>query len=227
MWFLAQLEPDSSAYNVPVALRLRGPLRAEALLGAVRDLAERHHVLRGVVDDSGPEPVMVVRDAGEVPVSTARVDRPEVEDVLAAHLATPFALDREPPMRAVLLTVDACAHSGTHDSAKGGAEGGTHDGADGEREHVLSLTFHHIATDAWTRGLLLSELSGLYAARLGLRPPLGPPPAQYAEVSPVPDPADLDWWAGHLDGLPPVLDLPTDRPRPAVPGRAGPRSTWS
>ncbi|MEU1723314.1 amino acid adenylation domain-containing protein [Nonomuraea sp. NPDC005692] len=200
LWFLAQLEPDSSAYNVPVALRLRGPLRAEALLDAVRDLAGRHHVLRGVVDDSGLEPVMVVRDAAEVPVSTARVDRSEVEDVLAGHLATPFALDREPPMRAVLLTV---------------GEPGDDD------EHVLSLTFHHIATDAWTRGLLLSELSGLYAARLGLRPPLDPPPAQYAEVSPVPDPADLDWWAGHLDGLPPVLDLPTDRPRPAVPDPGG------
>ncbi|MFI9593836.1 amino acid adenylation domain-containing protein [Nonomuraea sp. NPDC052265] len=196
LWFLAQLEPDSSAYNVPVALRLRGPLRTDALLDAVRDLAGRHHVLRGVVDDSGPEPVMAVRDTGEVPVSTTRVDRSEVEDVLAAHLATPFALDREPPMRAVLLTVD-------------------------DDEHVLSLTFHHIATDAWTRGLLLSELSALYAARLGLRPPLDPPPAQYAEVSPVPDPADLDWWAGHLDGLPPVLDLPTDRPRPAVPAPGG------
>ncbi|NUP00277.1 MAG: amino acid adenylation domain-containing protein, partial [Nonomuraea sp.] len=196
LWFLAQLEPDSSAYNVPLALRLRGPLRPEALLGAVRDLAGRHHVLRAVVDDSGPEPVMVVRDAGEVPVSTARVDRSEVEDVLAAHLAMPFALDREPPMRAVLLTV-------------------------ADDEHVLSLTFHHLATDAWTRGLLLSELSGLYAARLGLRPPLDPPPAQYAEVSPVPDPADLDWWAGHLDGLPPVLDLPADRPRPAVPDPGG------
>ncbi|MER7432107.1 amino acid adenylation domain-containing protein [Nonomuraea rubra] len=196
LWFLAQLEPDSSAYNVPLALRLTGPLQQEALLGAVRDLAERHHVLRGVIDDSGPEPVMVVRDAGAVPVSTARVDRSEVEDVLAAHLATPFALDREPPMRAVLLAVD-------------------------DGEHVLSLTFHHIATDAWTRGLLLSELSGLYAARLGLHPPLDPPPAQYAQVSPEPDPADLDWWAGHLDGLPPVLDLPTDRPRPAVPDPAG------
>ncbi|MGW3349823.1 amino acid adenylation domain-containing protein [Nonomuraea rubra] len=196
LWFLAQLEPDSSAYNVPLALRLTGPLQQEALLGAVRDLAERHHVLRGVIDDSGPEPVMVVRDPGAVPVSTARVDRSEVENVLAAHLATPFALDREPPMRAVLLAVD-------------------------DGEHVLSLTFHHIATDAWTRGLLLSELSGLYAARLGLRPPLDPPPAQYAQVSPEPDPADLDWWAGHLDGLPPVLDLPTDRPRPAVPDPAG------
>ncbi|WP_405141617.1 amino acid adenylation domain-containing protein [Sphaerisporangium sp. NBC_01403] len=191
LWFLAQLEPESTAYNVPVALRLHGPLQVEALLGAVRDLAERHHVLRSVIDDSGDEPVSVVRPAGDVPVSTVDIDRSQVEDAVAAHLATPFALDREPPMRAVLLTV-------------------------GDEEHVLSLTFHHIATDAWTRGLLLSELSALYAARLGLRPPLEPPQAQYAEVAPVPDLEELDWWAERLNGLPPVLDLPSDRSRPAV-----------
>ncbi|GLW99059.1 non-ribosomal peptide synthetase/MFS transporter [Microtetraspora sp. NBRC 16547] len=191
LWFLAQLEPESTAYNVPLALRLHGPLQVEALLGAVRDLAERHHVLRSVIDDSGAQPVSVVRPAGEVPVSTVDIDRSRVEDAVAAHLATPFALDREPPMRAVLLTVDG-------------------------EEHVLSLTFHHIATDAWTRGLLLSELSALYAARLGLGPSPEPPPAQYAEVAPVPDLAELDWWAEQLHGLPPVLDLPTDRPRPPV-----------
>ncbi|MFF0306944.1 amino acid adenylation domain-containing protein [Streptosporangium sp. NPDC004379] len=196
LWFLAQLEPESTAYNVPLALRLRGPLQVEALLGAVRDLAERHRVLRGVIDDSGAEPVLVTRPAEDVPVSTADVDASEVEATVAAHLATPFALDREPPMRAVLLTV-------------------------GDAEHVLSLTFHHIATDAWTRGLLLSELSDLYAARLGLRPPPEAPPAQYAEVAPVPDTADLEWWAERLRGLPPVLDLPTDRPRPAVPDPGG------
>ncbi|GLW10446.1 hypothetical protein Misp01_55740 [Microtetraspora sp. NBRC 13810] len=194
LWFMAQLEPASTAYNVPVALRLRGPVREEALLGAVRDLAERHHVLRGVIDDSGAEPVMVVRPAEAVPVSMVRVERSRVEDTVAGHLATPFTLDREPPMRAVLVRVDDLR----------------------DEEHVLSLTFHHVATDAWTRGLLLSELSALYAARLGLCPPPQPPPAQYAQVAPVPDLAELDWWAERLRGLPPVLDLPTDRPRPAV-----------
>ncbi|MEV0378542.1 amino acid adenylation domain-containing protein [Nonomuraea sp. NPDC050643] len=191
LWFLAQLEPESTAYNVPVALRLRGPLRAEALLGAVRDLAERHHVLRGAIDDSGAEPVLVLRPASEVPVATRRVEPSGVAAALDEQLATPFALDREPPMRAVLFAV-------------------------GEQEHVLSITFHHIATDAWTKGLLLSELSALYAARLGRRPAPEPPPAQYAEVAPLPDLADLDWWAERLRGLPPVLDLPADRPRPAV-----------
>ncbi len=196
LWFLAQLEPENTAYNVPMALRLHGPLQVEALLGAVRDLAERHHVLRSVIDDSGAEPVSVVRPAGDVPVSTADIDRSEVEDALAAQLSTPFALDREPPMRAVLFTV-------------------------GDEEHVLSLTFHHIATDAWTRGLLLAELSALYTARLGLRPAPEPPQAQYAEVAPVPDLSELDWWAERLRGLPPVLDLPTDRPRRAVAASGG------
>ncbi|MFI7694540.1 amino acid adenylation domain-containing protein [Nonomuraea sp. NPDC049655] len=196
LWFLAQLEPDGTAYNVPMTLRLRGPLQADALLGAVRDLAERHEVLRSVIVATGAEPVLEVRPAAEVPVTTVTIDRSQVDRAVAEQLATPFALDREPPMRAVLFVVD-------------------------DAEHVLSLTFHHIATDAWTRGLLQSELSALYAARLGLRPPPGPPPAQYAEVAPVPALADLDWWAERLRGLPPVLDLPTDRPRPAVADPAG------
>ncbi|MER6583389.1 amino acid adenylation domain-containing protein, partial [Nonomuraea sp. NPDC001023] len=196
LWFLAQLQPDGTAYNVPMTLRLRGPLQADALLGAVRDLADRHEVLRSVIIATGAEPVLEVRTAAEVPVTTVTIDRSQVGRAVAEQLATPFALDREPPMRAVLFVVD-------------------------ETEHVLSLTFHHIATDAWTRGLLQSELSALYAARLGLRPPPGPPPAQYAEVAPVPALADLDWWAERLRGLPPVLDLPTDRPRPAVADPAG------
>ncbi|MFI6325612.1 amino acid adenylation domain-containing protein [Nonomuraea sp. NPDC050556] len=209
LWFLAQLEPDSAAYNVPLPLRLRGELDVDALLGAVRDLAERHEVLRSVIDDSGPEPRLVVRPAADVPISVRTAAdalgsaadvlvsaRADVEAAVAEQLATPFALDREPPMRAVLFVV-------------------------GEREHVLSLTFHHIATDAWTRGILRTELAELYAARLGLRPALDPPPAQYAEVAPGPDLADLDWWGEHLRGLPPVLDLPTDRPRPAIPDQGG------
>ncbi|WP_279499857.1 condensation domain-containing protein, partial [Actinomadura rubrisoli] len=69
LWFLAQLDPESTAYNVPMALRLTGPLDVAALLGAVRDLAERHEVLRSVIDDSGPEPVPVVLPVEAVPVS--------------------------------------------------------------------------------------------------------------------------------------------------------------
>ncbi|TDD71468.1 non-ribosomal peptide synthetase, partial [Actinomadura rubrisoli] len=112
------------------------------------------------------------------------------------ELACPFALDAEPPMRAALF-----------------AEGGD--------RHVLALTFHHIATDVWTRGLLQRELSELYAARLGLRAPLDPPPLQYSQVAPVEDAGGLDWWEQTLAGLPPVLDLPTDRPRPPIAAATG------
>nr|WP_242887582.1 condensation domain-containing protein [Actinomadura litoris] len=182
--FLAQLEPDSAAYNVPVALRLDGPLDTGALRAAAVALAERHWILRGVVEGG------TVRPVAGVPVPMAPFDAA----ALADHAWRPFRLDAEPPMRAALF------HAG-------------------DDTHVLALTFHHIATDAWTEGLLLDELSALYAARLGLAPEPEPPALHYADVAAFesgrPD-TGLDWWTERLAGLPPVLDLPADRPRPAV-----------
>ncbi|WP_242902269.1 non-ribosomal peptide synthetase/MFS transporter [Actinomadura terrae] len=205
LWFLAQLEPDSTAYNVPLVLRLTGPLDVAALLAAVRDLAERHTVLRSVIDDSGPEPVLVARPAEAVPVEVRRTGS------AAEELARPFALDVEPPMRAALFVEDG-------DRAVPGGVGGRPPTRD---RHILALTFHHIATDVWTRGLIQRELAELYAARLGLRGPLEPPPYQYSQVAPAEDEAGLDWWEQTLAGLPPVLDLPADRPRPPVAADAG------
>ncbi|TDD80405.1 non-ribosomal peptide synthetase, partial [Actinomadura rubrisoli] len=182
--FLAELEPDSAAYNVPVALRLSGPVDAGALRAAVAELARRHWILRGVIDGG------TVRPVPAIPVPVARFD----PAALADHAWRPFRLDAEPPMRAALFQV-------------------------ADDECVLALTFHHIATDAWSERLLLDELSALYAAKLGLGPAPEPPALQYADVAAWearrPD-TDLDWWVRRLDGLPPVLDLPADRPRSAV-----------
>jgi amino acid adenylation domain-containing protein len=125
------------------------------------------------------------------------------EAVVRREVGRPFALETEPPMRATLWCLAG-------------------------DEHVLALVVHHIATDAWTTGLLLRELSALYSARIGLGPAPDRPALQYADVTrwqaAHPDPAaaaDLDWWAAHLAGLPPLLDLPADRPRPAAPTWAG------
>ncbi|MBG0818844.1 non-ribosomal peptide synthetase/MFS transporter [Planomonospora sp. ID82291] len=191
LWFLSQLD-DLAAYNVPAALRLRGPLDTAALLGAVRDLAERHEVLRSLVTGEGAVPV----DPGRVPVAVEDLDDPAaLEARLQEELARPFALDAEPPARALLLRLP------------------------GGDEHVLALTVHHIAFDAWSRNLALAELAALYTARLGLAQPPAPPRAQYADyaawLAGRPE-GDLDWWTGRLAGLEPVLDLPVDRPRPSV-----------
>ncbi|TMR07685.1 amino acid adenylation domain-containing protein [Nonomuraea turkmeniaca] len=194
LWFLDQLaEPgDRGAYNVPTAVRLRGPLDTAAMLAAVRELAERHEVLRTLVDQDGT----VVVGADLVPITVEDLDDPERVEREAYR---PFALDAEPPARAVLYRLD-------------------------DDEHVLLLTVHHIAFDAWSRDVAIAELAALYAAGLGLgeRPPA--PRVQYADYAQwlAGQPAgDVTWWTDRLTGLEPVLDLPADHPRPAVADWAG------
>ncbi|MFC5666775.1 amino acid adenylation domain-containing protein [Kitasatospora misakiensis] len=221
LWFLTQLDPQSTAYHVPVALHLRGPLDPAALLGAVRDLAERHQVLRSLIaepdekpgsePDSEPdgEPVAVAGPADAVPLAEVDLTEPGERESLDRRLREdvrrPFDLTAEPPLRATLFRL-------------------------GTEEHVLALTVHHIAFDAWSRAVAVTELAALYSARLGLAEPPAPPPVQYADyahwLTRRPEEgdrseADLAWWARTLSGLEPVLDLPTDRPRPAVADWAG------
>jgi amino acid adenylation domain-containing protein len=200
MWFHTQLEPDSAAYNTSLVLRLAGLLDRQALLDAVRDLADRHEVLRSVLQPDGDEVHAVALPATAVPVTVVDATG-DVEALVRADVGRPFALDVEPPLRATLWCLAG-------------------------DEHVLALTVHHVATDAWTTGLLLRELSALYAARIGLAPAPPPPALQYADVAAwqatrEDSAEDLDWWAAHLAGLPPLIDLPADRPRPAAPTWAG------
>ncbi|MFI6757530.1 amino acid adenylation domain-containing protein [Micromonospora sp. NPDC050417] len=199
LWFLDQLGTTGPAFHIRLALRLRGPVDEPALLGAVRDLARRHEVLRARVEERDGEFVSVVVSEDEVPVVTRDVEPQLLDAELAIESHQPFDLSTRPPMRAALLR-----------------SGG---------ESVLSLTFHHVAVDGWSLGLIRAELPILYRARLGLGD--APPPAaqhtDYAAWSathPV-RPAAVDWWAERLAGLAPLLNLPTDRPRPAVAGPAG------
>ncbi|WP_353612721.1 amino acid adenylation domain-containing protein [Streptomyces sp. NRRL S-495] len=131
--------------------------------------------------------------------------RESLDRRLREDLRRPFDLAVEPPVRAMLLRL-------------------------GSEEHVLALAVHHIAFDAWSRTVAVAELAALYSARLGLAEPPAPPPVQYADyahwLSRRPEEgdraeADLSWWVRALSGLEPVLDLPTDRPRPAVADRTG------
>ncbi|MDY0811383.1 non-ribosomal peptide synthetase [Kitasatospora purpeofusca] len=209
LWFLTHLDPESTAYQIPVALHLRGPLDRAALLGAVRDLVERHQVLRSLVVETDGEPMTVAGPADAVPLAevdlTGPGGRESLDRRLRENLRRPFDLAVEPPVRATLLRL-------------------------GTDEHVLALTVHHIAFDAWSRTVAVAELAALYSARLGQAEPPAQPPVQYADyahwLSRRPEEAaraeaDLTWWVHALSGLEPVLDLPTDRPRPPVADRTG------
>ncbi|MFD0634333.1 amino acid adenylation domain-containing protein [Catenulispora yoronensis] len=205
LWFLDQLEPGSVEYNVPMRLRLTGALDVEALRAALDAVVSRHEVLRTRLVP-GPDGVayqVIDPPAGlalaESDVSGAADPLSAAGGVIAADLATPFDLAAGPLIRGTLLRL-------------------------GAQEHVLSLCMHHVVSDEWSAGILRRELTVLYEAfRAGAPSPLAPLAVQYADFalwqrdrltgSVLAD--QLAYWRDRLAGAP-VLELPTDRPRPAV-----------
>ncbi|MCQ9133436.1 non-ribosomal peptide synthetase, partial [Streptomyces hilarionis] len=200
LWFLHRLEGPSTTYNVPLLIRLTGALDAAALEASLGDVVARHESLRTVfpsdADGTPYQRVLGVDEARPV-VATGVADPAEA----ARHV---FDLETEPPLRATLFE-------------------------DGPDEHRLLLLLHHIAGDGWSTGALARDLSTAYAARLAGRAPRWPGlPVQYADytlwqselLGAEDDPESLvgrqlAWWKDALDGMPELLALPTDRPRPA------------
>ncbi|MFF7354007.1 condensation domain-containing protein, partial [Streptomyces filipinensis] len=206
MWFLNQMAPDSPEYLVPLAARLRGPLDAEALRTALEGVVTRHEILRTRYVLSGEEPVQVV-DAPrrlELPVvgladvpADRRAER--ARELAEQEASVPLDLTRDWPVRAKLFQLD-------------------------DTDHMLVVTFHHIACDAWSMGVFADELSSLYTAHTaGRTPELEPLPLQYAdyaawqraELADETLEAELSYWREQLAALP-VLELPTDHQRPAL-----------
>ncbi|MFE4517494.1 amino acid adenylation domain-containing protein, partial [Kitasatospora sp. NPDC056783] len=200
LWFLEEFAPGGAEYVTALALRLRGALDPGALGAALTALAARHEALRTTFDSVDGHGVQLVHPPTEVPLPlhdlTGQPER-ALNELLAAERARPFDLRRGPLLRTALARL-----------------------ADGE--HVLALTLHHIVTDGWSTGVLLSDLAHLYRAELGATEgPLAPLPVQYADyahwqrTTGAPAEEQLDYWKHQLDGVVP-LRLPTDRPRPAV-----------
>jgi hypothetical protein len=206
LWFLDQLDPGSPAYNVPTAIRIDGMLEIDALARSVSEVIHRHEALRTTFaqDEEGravsivqAEPLagLLVEDLRGVPDASA-VAQAEAE----REARTPFALEHGPLLRVRLLILS-------------------------EREHLLLFTMHHIVSDGWSIGVLIHEVTTLYEAFASGRPsPLPPLAIQYADyavwqrewLSGVELEQQTAHWKAHLAGAPVTLDLPTDRPRPAV-----------
>ncbi|MGB8345909.1 MAG: amino acid adenylation domain-containing protein, partial [Ktedonobacteraceae bacterium] len=206
-WFLDQLDPGNARANVFGAVRLRGPLQVEALEQSIQAVARRHEILRttfAVVADED-EPVQIV--APELALSLAVIDlqaapeagrEAEALRLVIAEEQRPFDLARGPLLRVTLLRL-------------------------AEEEHLLLLTSHHIIFDGWSINVFLRELAALYkACAQGEAPALPELPVQYTDYARWQrqwlrgDRLDalLAWWKQRLAD-PPVLLLPTDRPRPA------------
>jgi amino acid adenylation domain-containing protein/non-ribosomal peptide synthase protein (TIGR01720 family) len=213
LWFLDHLEPDSAVYNVPDAVRIRGVLDVDALERSLKELVQRHEVLRTTFPTRRDgKPALAI--ASESSVSLPIVDlmalseaeqEAEAERLARAEARRPFNLERGPLLRTCLLRLS-------------------------EEDHVALLTMHHIVSDGWSTTILVREIAFLYDAFSSGRPsPLPSLPMQYVDFAhwqrewlqgDVLE-RQLGYWEDQLAGLPPRLDLPTDHPRPSLQSSRG------
>ncbi|MBD0322076.1 MAG: AMP-binding protein [Aldersonia sp.] len=214
MWFLNRFDRDSAAYNMPMAIRLTGRLDIDALRAAIADVIDRHEVLRTVYPEAAGGPVQVIVPASQAipPIEVEPVEEVDLSDRILALAAEPFDVTAAVPLRGALLEL-------------------------GAEDHVLVMVLHHISGDGWSFAPLARDVMLAYTSRLAsASPEWAPMPVQYADfalwqrelLGDERDPESLaarqlDYWREALAGLPDQLELPSDRPRPAVQSYRGGR----
>ena len=206
LWFLDRLEPGSPLYNIPAAVEIAGRLDEGALAASLREVVRRHEPLRTTFA-AGPEgPVQVIHPpapeaAFELSVMDLRELPAAAQGRATEEARRPFDLARGPLLRVLLLRLE-------------------------EERWLAVLTLHHIVSDGWSMGVLVREIAALYPAfAAGAPSPLPPLPIQYADFAVWQNERlrggeilerELAFWKAALAGAPTALDLPADRPRPAV-----------
>jgi len=207
LWVLHQLDPHNSAYNMPEAIRILGPLKVQVLALSLNEVIRRHEVLRTTFrpTEDGLVQVIAAAQANNLALLDLSALPDEQRETAARRLteeeaARPFDLTGGPVLRAALLRL-------------------------GPEDHVLLFTMHHIASDVWSMGVLVKEVMALYHAFAQGQPsPLAELPIQYADyaiwqrqwLQGAELEKQLDYWRRQLAGAPTVLELPTDRPHPAI-----------
>ncbi|MEH2355880.1 amino acid adenylation domain-containing protein [Nostoc sp.] len=207
LWLLNQLEPDSPFYNEQIALKLHGQLNVVALEQSLNKIIERHEALRTNFRTFDEQPVQVIADSLTLSVPVVDLTHlPESErEIACQQLATTeaaqlFDLASSPLIRACVVKLT-------------------------EVEYALLLTVHHILVDGWSTGILMRELATIYSALCNnLSPELPELPIQYADfaiwqrqwLQKEVLQTQLDYWKQLLKNAPTLLELPTDRPRPAI-----------
>ncbi|WP_405461334.1 amino acid adenylation domain-containing protein [Streptomyces sp. NBC_00101] len=212
LWFLHRLEGPSATYNIPFAVRLDGPLDTDALRMALHDLVVRHASLRTVFPERDGVPCQQITAPQDVtlPLLVEAADEEKLADRVRAAAAEPIDVGHRLPLRATLLRL-------------------------ADDAHVLVLVVHHIAADGSSLAPLTRDLGAAYRARLRAEAPdWAPLPVEYADhalwqrrLLGEPHGSDslaahqLAHWEAALDGMPELVELPWDRPRPAVSRHAG------
>jgi len=207
LWVASQLEPNSCRYSVPRAIRLKGVLNPQAVETALNDVVARHEVLRTTYAAERGCPLQIVTPNvviglpfDDLSLFPAAVREQEASRILQEEAAKPFDLERDIVLRARLLRLDS-------------------------EDHILFLNTHHIASDGWSFGILQRDFIGFYRASIGSA--FTPAPElsiQYADYAVWQRKwlrgelleKQLAYWRTRLDGAPPLLAIPTDRPRPKV-----------
>ncbi|MGD9488077.1 MAG: amino acid adenylation domain-containing protein [Calditrichaceae bacterium] len=206
LWFLDQLEPGNSLYSIPAAVKIRGNFNKEAFKNSINTIIKRHSVLRTVFSQNDGSPSQII--AGKLKIDLPEIDlsgidkkeiHSRVNEVILSETEKPFDLQTGPLIRALLLKLSV-------------------------DETIVILTVHHIVSDGWSMGVIISEIKALYPAYC-LNKPVSLPelPVQYADYAvwqrkwfrgKVLE-QQITYWKNQLKDVPPLIELPTDRPRPA------------
>ncbi|CAM3534691.1 non-ribosomal peptide synthetase [Pseudomonas floridensis] len=207
-WFLWQLEPESIAYNMPAVLRLSGPLDIAALENSFSALIARHETLRTTFRQDGEQAVQIIHPPQAFILNVEALSSGDSPDaVVQREVQRSFDLEQGPLLRVKLLNLDT-------------------------DEHVLILTQHHIVSDGWSMPIMVDELVRLYDAfSQGREVQLAELPMQYADyalwqrdwMEAGEQARQLAYWKQQLGDEQPILELPADRPRPALQSHAGAR----
>ncbi|MDN3578327.1 amino acid adenylation domain-containing protein [Chitinimonas viridis] len=212
LWMIDRLGGGSAQYSMPSPFILHGKLDHAVLQAALDMLVLRHESLRTVFHEVEGEPMQVILPAAPLPIlkvdlqgldAAERTQRQR--DLVREDALRPFDLAHDHPLRVTLAVLD-------------------------EREHLLLFNIHHIVSDGWSEALMVKEFREIYSALATAREPVLPAlPMQYADFAAWQRnwlvgetlEAELGFWRQRLAGMPPVHNLPLDRPRPLVPSHAG------
>src|SRR5215467_539763 len=207
LWFLDELEPGNSTYNITWSIRVTGMLNQAALQASISEVVRRHEILRSTYETQNGQPVQVVQPSAKIKLSLVDLthialgqQESEARRLVLSEAKRPTDLHNGSVKRASLLAL-------------------------GDQDHVLVLSTHHIAFDGWSRMILVRELAESYEAFSQGKPPSLPElPLQYGDFAVWQREYlqgktlenQLSYWKQQLAGAPASLDLPIDRPRPAI-----------
>ncbi|WP_456439958.1 amino acid adenylation domain-containing protein [Caldithrix abyssi] len=207
LWFLDRLSEGTANYNIPSAVRLKGHLNVDRLKQSIEEIVRRHEILRTTFEERRGDAVQVIHEHLKITIPTVDLsDLPEEQalrkarELARADALKPFDLEKGPLFRILLLKLN-------------------------DNDHLVLFNMHHIITDGWSTGILVREMAAIYNALSDGKPsPLSPLPIQYADFTVWQQnwlqgevlEKHLQFWQEYIGENPPVLELPTDHPRPAM-----------